>query len=130
MPATSEAAKKHNRLLHHELYEWYKDHGICPGCRKAWADPGKVYCGPCYRKRQYSNERSDPGRVKRNAYDKERKARLKAEGICVGCGKKPAMEGRLKCQKCQTKQNESNKAWRVRERIRREADRAREGKGC
>lgn len=128
MPAKSEAAKRHNDELHRESYLWYKDGGICPRCKKAWAAPGKVYCETCTRKRKYSMDKRDPGRTKRRAYDAERKAKLIELGICVDCAKRPAVAGRRKCAQCQAKQNESNKAYRVRQKIIRETDRTREGK--
>ena len=128
MPATSPKAKAHNRFLRLEAYEWYKAHGICVGCRMAYAEPGRVYCAKCARKRRVSAEKHDPGNVIHRQFNKDRRDRLKAEGLCIDCGKKPAADGKLRCRTCGAKQNESNKAWRVRDKIKREADKAREGK--
>lgn len=123
MPAKSEAAKRHNDELHHESYLWYKEGGICPRCKKAWAAPGRVYCEICTRKNKCSKEKHDPGGVKRKAYNANRKARLKAQGICIDCGKRPVVEGKGKCAACQARQNEVNRIYRMRQRIAREAER-------
>lgn len=98
-------------------YRWYKAHGICPRCRTRWCVPGHVYCDDCYAHQYAVAERRDPGRVQRNAYDRDRRARLKAEGICTHCGQRPAEPGKLKCKECKDKQNESNRMYRLRQRI-------------
>ena len=62
-------------------------------------------------------ERRDPGRVKRNAYNRERKARLKEAGLCVECGKTKAVEGRTRCFTCERKIEESRQKWEIRQKI-------------
>lgn len=33
-------------------------------------------------------------------YQRERKARLKAQGLCIKCGKRPAEAGKTRCREC------------------------------
>lgn len=117
MSAVSEAAKAHNNALHRESYEWYKAHGLCQNCRRGYAEPGRAYCKPCYKLILARREKNDPGRVKRNAYCAERRARLKAEGKCVDCGKRNAAEGRIRCATCLRKMGESRVKYRINQEL-------------
>lgn len=126
MPATSPRAKAHNRFLRLEAYEWYKSKGICVGCRTAYAEPGRVYCATCTRKRRVSAEKHDPGNAIHRQYNRERRERLKAAGLCIDCGANPAADGIVRCRMCQRKKVESGKMYRMRERFKREAERVRE----
>lgn len=38
-----------------------------------------------------------------NEYQKDRRARLKSEGLCTSCGNCPPIKDRLRCQECLTK---------------------------
>lgn len=121
MAAVSEAAKAHKDALHRERYAWYKEHGICPRCRN-WAEPGKVYCKSCYKRMRAARERRDPTREKGKAYNRERRARLKAAGLCTCCGKSPTRDGQVLCEACKVKNRESQIKYNILQKIRREAD--------
>ena len=112
-----EAANRYHR----ELYAWCTERGICAWCRKQWCAPGKIYCENCAKATKARAEIRDPGRVKRNAYNRERRATLKSAGICVECGKKPAWDGRTRCKRCTMKKRESEQVQRIKARIRKEA---------
>jgi hypothetical protein len=67
-------------------YENRKATGRCPRCCRP-ALPNQVLCGKCV------------------AATARRARRLRAEGLCVVCGKFPARPGRLKCESCTEKAN-------------------------
>jgi hypothetical protein len=121
MGTKSEAARRKNNETRSEEYYWYKSRGICPRCGRGYAEPGRVYCGPCYKRIKAQKDRNDPGREKRNAYNRERRARLKAAGICVDCGKRKAATGKTRCITCERKVKESREKWNIRQRIRLES---------
>ena len=125
MAATSEAAKQRQRALNKGLYFWYRDHGICPDCRKAYAEGGKVLCRKCAKHRLAVRYHNDPGGEKHKQYSRERRERLKAEGICIDCGRAPARDGGVRCVTCNKKRNESIQAYKLRKRIRNEAKKER-----
>ena len=127
MSAVSPEAKENHKRLHDELRQWYKDHGLCPRCHKRLGEPGRVYCKPCMTIIKARMEKRDPTHEKRNAYCRERRARLKAAGICTYCGKRPAVEGQVLCPLCKKKNEESRIAYKIRQKIKREAERARSG---
>lgn len=82
-------------------YQFYKQRGICPYCKKEKPEPGKVACADCAEKmRNYianlSPERAAERRAKKRKNSKERYNRRKAEGLCVDCGK-PAYNGGVRC---------------------------------
>ena len=116
MGAVSEAAKARQRAGRKELVKMYKDNGICPRC-KSWAEPGKVYCAACMRKVIYRQRERDPTGEMRRAYNRERRARLKAAGMCTYCGKKKAVEGHVLCEACKRKNSESQKVYKMRKRL-------------
>ena len=109
------------KQYHRELYRWYVDRGICFYCKKAYAEPGRTYCKKCLQRKLAMNERRDPDRVKRNSYNRERRERLKAEGLCVDCGRRPAVEGQTRCPVCAQKKRESEQVSRIRKRIEKKA---------
>lgn len=113
------AYRKREDILkyHRELYHWCVEHGICARCRTAYAEPGRVYCKSCARRDKAMSERRDPGGEARRACCRERRARLKAAGLCVGCGKRPPVEGQTRCAVCARKKRESDQVGRIRRRI-------------
>ena len=120
MPAVSQAAKERNNQISLESYYHYKAHGICWHCKTRWVAPGRTYCEICTRQIKARNEQLDPGAVKRNAAGRERRAKLKAAGICVACGKRPAREGITRCSICNKKAAESRQAYNIRRKIEKE----------
>lgn len=71
---------------------WYKEHRICPACRHAKASPGRVLCDECLEKQRETDRirRKSKDRTQVNSYQKERRERLKASGMCFRCGKRKA----------------------------------------
>lgn len=125
----TEEAKQRNSKLRSEMYQWYVSHGICPYCGTRYPEPGRVLCVPCKRRIKVLRERNDPGNVKHKAYNHERREKLKAAGLCTDCGKASAMEGRIRCAKCEEKMKDSRKKWEIVRRIDREAEEARARNG-
>lgn len=129
MAAKSDAARERNNALSLEIYYWYKERGICPHCGCGIAEPGRVYCARCYQRIRNQKERNDPGRVKRKAYSRERRERLKTAGLCVDCGGAKAAKGRTRCAKCEGKMKESRKKWEILHAMDMEAEEARKRNG-
>lgn len=119
MAAVTEYAKEKERLRNREIYNWYKSKGICPNCKTEWAAPGRVFCGACLRikaakMKQYGSEY--------NARKcKERRERLKENGLCVCCAK-PAVQGKVLCAKCARRNAEAQQVRKMRKRIAKEND--------
>lgn len=71
-----------------ELYEHYKENGICVKCGAAWSLAGHVLCGDCAKKAELVQKRYDPdGSKKRERMAKIRDER-RAKGLCLVCGAK------------------------------------------
>ena len=115
MAAVSEQAKANARERCRESYEWYKARGIGPQCKKMWCKPGRVYCDECGKKRLEVTMKRD-----NSAYCRERRERLKAQGLCVSCGK-PAVENRVLCAACARRNSEAQQVRKMRKRLAREA---------
>lgn len=125
MAATSEQAKERKRQLNLAAYAWYTSKGICPRCKTNYGEPGRVYCAPCYRKVLFRMELSDPDGTRKKRYLSDRRRMLKEQGMCVDCGRVKATEGKTRCNACQKKANESDRMYRIRQRIDREVEQAR-----
>lgn len=116
MGAVSRQARLNQYKTAMERYHWYKEAGICPRCCTRYSEPGMVYCKACYEKnRRKAAERDPTGKVKAQ-YMRERRARLKAEGICTDCAKRPAMEGKTRCKKCMERAQDSRIKYNVHQR--------------
>lgn len=127
MPLSDEA-RANIKLYQKERYEWYKAHGICPRCREQ-AMVGRVYCAKCFRKTHAHWDKVDKdGSVNRQRCADRRK-RLKAAGMCVNCGNAKAVDGKTLCPKCRAKNEESRTNYLIRQKIEREAQKAREQSG-
>lgn len=98
-------------------YQWYKQHGICPRCKKVSSAPGRVLCEDCL-KSERKRQRATAEQVEyyREYLLKWRKSKIEA-GICIGC-KNPAIPGRRRCEACTQKIREYE-----RQRKRRKAER-------
>lgn len=118
MAAVSDRAKANNNRISLENYYAYKGSGICWKCKTRWVEPGRTYCEICKRRVKAEAERRDPGGEKRNAYNRDRRARLIAAGMCVTCGQAPAREGMRKCATCARKQNERSRMQRLLQKVR------------
>lgn len=91
-----------------ETYEMFKEIGICPTCQKRKAEPHHVECYECLdakRLRYYKNKES----LKTNKRKNTTAERRKADGICVTCGKRKAMNGKTRCGICLVKQRKQAK---------------------
>ena len=118
--ARSPESIEQRRAYNREMYWWYRDHGICPNCRRAYSEPGRSLCKACARRQKALADRNDPGGVVRNEKLREWRAQKQAEGLCSQCGKNKAVEGRTYCAKCLKYFKEYQQVRRIRERIRRE----------
>lgn len=71
-------------------YEELKRAGVCTRCAKREAEPGQTMCIECEAKNRQKTARrynSDEAyREKQSARMRERKARFRAEGLCLDCG--------------------------------------------
>lgn len=104
-----------------ELYNWYKEHGICARCGGADAVKGKTRCVTCADKeaelhrRYWERQKKDKDRAKKKAeyfraYQKERYKRLKEAGLCVDCGKPQTKASTVYCLECYVKYNRRREA--------------------
>ena len=97
--------------------------GLCPRCGKTGPAPGRTVCAACAEKRNRASRsrdvrlkaegqpRRDP--VRAREYERERSrrqaaARLEA-GLCVRCGREPALAERRLCEPCLVKRRESER---------------------
>ena len=110
-------------------YQWYKAHHICVRCHQREAVKGQVACLDCRDKdREYDRKRkaeslakeSPEHKAERLRKAKERRERLKAQGLCIWCGKHKALSGKQHCLECGIKRRRTN-----RESKRRKADKSR-----
>ena len=125
MTAVSREAKANKSKYDHESREWYKDHGICPRCKKRFNKPGRVHCEVCLAEMVRSKNRRDPGGENRKVYDQDRRARLKAKGLCPVCGKRKPAEGRVECAICRQNKWDSQKKYRIHQRTLEDGENAR-----
>ena len=125
MGAVSKEAKEKQAKAHAEIYMMYKEHGICPRCRKAWAEPGRVQCKNCMKKVNARQKKRDPTGEIRKENCKERRRRLKAAGLCTDCGIRQAVVGKARCHECEAKAKESRIAYNIKMRMKRELEKER-----
>ena len=109
---------------HHRRTAERADQGLCPKCGKRPPAPERTLCGPCGAKRNRASRardarlraagmpRRDPERARR--YERERSRReadeRRAAGLCVRCGKAPAVEGGPVCEPCAETRRASERA--------------------
>lgn len=104
-----------------ERYQWYKAHGICANCGRTWAEPGRVLCAECARKKAASKRRYDPDGTRRTAYVDALRAERRAAGLCIDCGK-PLDGLHTRCSQCLARMRERARMYRLRKKIKREAE--------
>ena len=104
-----------------ERYHWYKAHGICVNCGQTWAEPGRVMCAECARKNAASQRKHDPDGTRHAAYMDALRTSRRAAGLCFECGK-PLDGPHTLCSRCLAQHREYAKMYRIRQRIRREAE--------
>lgn len=75
----------------------------CVRCGKqdTYTMTGHQSCYDCLEKaRNYQRDRNKMVAEQIRRYQKNRYYRLKSQGLCVTCGKKPALEYGVKCKEC------------------------------
>lgn len=121
---TDERQEKRN-AYQRERYAFYRARGICTVCGKKDAVIAGL-CGDCY---AHKREADRAYRLRRreacNARSKAWIASKKAEGLCVSCGKHPAVEGHVYCEKCSARRKIRRRIRYAEERIARPADQCR-----
>ena len=93
---------KNTRMIRRE---WYASHGICVECGQREAEPHKRKCWECSEKkaeynRKYNANMTPEQKEKNSIRHKKMYESRKATGICVYCGKKPAVSGKVACVMC------------------------------
>lgn len=93
---------KNTRMIRRE---WYASHGICVECGQREAEPHKRKCWECSEKkaeynRKYNANMTPEQKEKNSIRHKKMYESRKAAGICVYCGKKPAVSGKVACVMC------------------------------
>lgn len=101
--------REYMKAYSHELYRWYKEHGVCTQCGKQKAEPHKTMCIECATKqaeakrnarRNMSDEQRQEWLTKLRDLKREAYKRRKAQGQCVRCGK-PVKRGGVRCFECE-----------------------------
>lgn len=103
-----------------EYYQWYKSHGICVGCFKEKAAPGKTRCLVCLsidaEKKQrirasYTPEQRKAASTQRCERSKAVQNERRAQGLCPYCGR-PIAEGQKQCDHCRARKRASQERFR------------------
>lgn len=91
---------------------YWKSRNRCKNCGKqdAYTLAGRSYCYAC------NEHHNDYKRINKDKWietekkrSKTRYERLKQEGICVSCGKRPAKPNHIRCLRCSIKHSNSEK---------------------
>jgi len=89
-------------------YEFYIKMGVCPRCHKEKLYGDERACLQCnaerYR-RQQNRDREHYNEIHRKS-SKKIYAESSANGICIRCNKRKAIEGQKSCKMCREKRNE------------------------
>ena len=109
-----EKRRRADLACHHRRTAERAARGLCPKCGKQPPATGRTLCEACNEKRNRASRardarlraagmtRRDPERAR--AYERERSRRetgqRRAAGLCLHCGKAPALEGRTTCEPC------------------------------
>lgn len=100
-----------------ELYQWYKEMGICPQCGTNKAAPGKVRCEECLaknaesshkRREKQSQQQTENIRREHRTYIKKLREHRKAAGLCIYCGKPQSSNSSCMCIDCRIKNQRKN----------------------
>ena len=95
--ASYEETLKYNK----EYYAWKKEHSICVYCGNETAEPGRTMCFKCAEKnRARASMHRQENIEKKRQSDRERYNRLKSEGVCPYCRKRPPADGHVYCAVC------------------------------
>lgn len=99
-------------------YMYNKKHHLCQQCGKqdAYTVGGRTLCYECSIKAKEWKRANKEKRAKKVAMEsKERYERLKAQNICTSCGKRPAKQGRVRCEYCLNKNKKAHQKERIKE---------------
>lgn len=88
----------YNAQYARDAYQYFKGRGICVECHQRKAINGRVKCEVCTERRAEYDAQRDKDALRRKA--KERADRLKAQGICRDCGKRPVKGNSTRCADC------------------------------
>ena len=103
-----ERAKRERRILT----------GMCTRCGSTWAEPGRTMCRKCLD--AHARFTCTEGqRVKKY----ERRQARRDAGLCIDCGAPSG--GSSRCQRCSEMRKDSARKYRILQRIKKEADKAR-----
>lgn len=99
--------RAHQKKYRQEVRQNQDAYNLCTMCNseQRWGD--YKYCYDCLlRVRDYNKaQRSKEGRkAKINAHVKRYRESLKADGLCVLCAKRKAIDGKTRCQVCNAKE--------------------------
>lgn len=102
----TECAKKRNEQSRNN-YQFFKEIGLCVRCHKKIMGT-ETLCPECRaiqatKTERYINKNRELHNEKQRIYRKERYTKLKEQGICVRCGKRNAIQGRVMCEWCLAK---------------------------
>lgn len=85
--------------------------GICTSCGSNKIYGSETLCPECAAKK-YASNRKRQNAEKNRQYQHDRKEHLKAAGICIKCGKRPAEKGKTRCVTCNIKERDRAKRYR------------------
>ena len=105
--------REYHREYNRETYYWRKEHQICVKCGREDAEPHKTFCAKCAEKNRHAGKRywadlPEEARKKAIQRTSERKRSLKAQGLCMRCGRKAA-KGKVYCIECLLKARRRNR---------------------
>ena len=105
-----------------ELYQWYKEKGICTKCGSEKAVAGKTMCLICLNdsnersKSYYHNRMTNEQKERRRIRNNRRRNLCIAFGICRNCLKKDATNGQF-CLECYLKNRARNEKAREKRQL-------------
>lgn len=111
------AQRRHDQTLARKTRLEKKN--LCITCGRNERFGKLTRCADCiYREQtQYHRNRDEPEiKARANASTKRRHDRLKAAGLCVCCGKSPAIAGHSLCVSCNEKNNQRSRQYKSRYR--------------
>ena len=105
------------------LYNARKEAGLCARCGKEPVRKGHVMCAQCEadiaewhyaKKAQLTPEEREAYLARERARNQARRDRLKAQGMCIDCGKCPTEGGKLRCKTCAAKRSRETHERKIR----------------
>ena len=105
------------------LYNARKEAGLCARCGKVPVRKGHVMCAQCEadiaewhraKHEQMPPEEREAYLARERARNRARRDRLKAQGMCIDCGKCPAEGGKLRCKTCAAKHSRETHERKIR----------------